>query len=145
MSGSTGRTKACDPGDARERLTRAREFLSVAVLVAGEHLDDDDLNLSGVAASLAVLAGIAASDAVCCTILGRRSRGSDHRHAVHLLQAVTRIGPDMAKDLDRLLALKDNAHYGILGLSDGDADRAVRWAGRMVDAATTAVIDRPEG
>jgi len=51
----------------------------VAELVAGEHEIPESRS---VAAALAVLAGIAASDAACCAALGRRSRGDDHRQAV---------------------------------------------------------------
>ena len=73
---STSRTAACSPAQATTRLDHARAFLDVAELV-GEQ--DDELATPNVAASLAVLAGIAASDAVCCAVLGRRSRGQDHR------------------------------------------------------------------
>ncbi|HZN18923.1 MAG TPA: hypothetical protein VFB84_12225 [Micromonosporaceae bacterium] len=42
-------------------------FLEVAEMVGAEQ---DELATPGVAAALAVLAGIAASDAVCCAALG---------------------------------------------------------------------------
>jgi hypothetical protein len=42
-------------------------------------------------------------------------------------------GGEMAKDLDRLLDIKDSAHYGILGVADNDARRALDWASRMID------------
>ena len=64
-----GRAEACGRREAQARLDQARAFLDVAKLV-GEQ--DDDLATPNVAASLAVLAGIAASDAVCCAVLGRR-------------------------------------------------------------------------
>jgi len=50
-----GRTQVCNPEQARVRLTQARAFLEVAELVVGEN---DELATPGVAASLAVLAGI---------------------------------------------------------------------------------------
>jgi hypothetical protein len=52
-------------------------FADVADLVLGEHVD----TAPGVAAALSVLAGIAAADAACGAVLGRRSRGQDHRQA----------------------------------------------------------------
>jgi hypothetical protein len=97
------------------------------------------INLSGVAAALAVLAGIAAADAASCHRLGVRSRGHDHAQAVELVKLVVPHGDDIARDLDRLLDLKDNAHYGILGVADGDARKAVEWARRTIDN-TRAVL-----
>ena len=41
----------------------------------------------------------------------------------------------MASDLDRLLDLKDNAHYGVLGVSQQEARSAVAQARRIVTAA----------
>ena len=108
----------------------------MADLVLGEQVetetDDDAINLGGVSAALAVLAGIAASDAATCQRLGVRSRGQDHTEAVGLLRTVLPDGPDLAKDLERLLDIKDSAQYGVLGVSDAEARRAVDWARRMV-------------
>lgn len=53
-------TKACTREDAVVRLAQAESFLLVADLVRG---DATDVATPSVAASLAVLAGIAASDA----------------------------------------------------------------------------------
>lgn len=94
--------------------------------------DDDSINLSGVAAALAVLAGIAAVDAATCHRLGVRSRGQDHAEAVPIVRDVVPHGEALSKDLDRLLDLKDNAQYGVLSVSDGEARRTVEWARRMV-------------
>ena len=88
-----------------------------------------------VAASLAVLAGIAASDAVCCAALGRRPRSQDHRQAIDLLRQVAGVGGAMARDLGRLLAVKDDAHYGVLRVSGQRVTAAIRQAGRVVEAA----------
>jgi hypothetical protein len=66
-------TAKCDRSDARIRLTHAKKFLEVAEMVAAE---EDSISASAsVATALAVLAGIAASDAACCASLERRSRG----------------------------------------------------------------------
>ena len=90
-------------------------------------------------AALAVLAGIAASDAATCHRLGERSRGQGHQVAIPLLKTVVPNGPELAKDLVRLLDLKDSAHYGVLGVSDIEARHAVDWARRMVGNARTVV------
>src|SRR5580698_5396825 len=104
------RTQTCSDQDAKTRLAHARKFLDVAELVASE---GDDLEYSSVAAALAVLAGIAGSDAACCKALGRRSRGQDHRAAIELVEQIEPGGKDASKALRRLLALKDEAHYGL--------------------------------
>jgi hypothetical protein len=129
---SSGRTAGCDSAAARIRLRQAQAFVSVAELVFHEP-DDDEPPLRGVAAALAVLAGIAASDAVCCARLGKRYRGSDHARAVELLRVVQPDGEALAKDLERLLAIKDHVHYGALTVSHADANAAVARARRMVD------------
>lgn len=76
-----GRTRPCGSADARARLRQARLYLEVATLVAsdepGEH--------ATVATANAVLAGIAAADAMCCAIAGERFRGDDHRRAAEYL------------------------------------------------------------
>jgi hypothetical protein len=115
----------------------ARAFADAADLVLDEE-DDASLN---VAASLAVLAGIAASDAACCAVLGRRSRGQNHRDAVALLNGIAVVGAELGKDLARLLDLKDNAQYGVIYVSEEKARQAVRWARRMVGAAERVVLE----
>jgi len=52
-----------------------------------------------VAAGNAVLAGIAASDAICCVRLGCRHRGEDHRGATELLKTATVDGDRLAVTL----------------------------------------------
>ena len=131
------RTARCNDDDARLRLRHADSFLIVADLVL-EQPDDPLLTLTGVAASLAVLAGIAASDAACCAKLGAHARGQDHDQAIVLLRTVVPGGEAMARDLERLLGLKDDAHYGMLVLPMRRARSAVGWARRLVAAARKA-------
>ena len=133
----TGRTEICGPTHARARLEQAKAFLEVAELVEAE---DDELATPNVATALTVLAGIAAADAACCVVLGQRSRGQDHRQALALLEQVTPDGKTMARDLDRLLAVKDDAHYGFLHLNTQRATAALRQARRLVDAVTKHVL-----
>ena len=94
---------------------------------------------SHVAAALAVLSGIASSDAACCARLKKRSRGQDHREAVDLLKSVHPDGPAMAKDLKRLLNIKDAAHYAPTMISSTAAGDAVTWAERLYGLAAEAV------
>ena len=131
----SGRAQTCGKAEARTRLAHARAFVDTAGLVLG--LDDE--GSENVAASLAVLAGIAASDASCCAALGRRPRGQDHREAVTMLSGIAEVGTDMGRDLARLLDIKDNAQYGILFVSAKVAAQSVKWGQRMVAAAETVV------
>jgi hypothetical protein len=108
-------------------------FLEVAEMVGAE---TDELATPGVATALAVLAGIAASDAVCCAALGQRSRAQDHRQATVLLAQISPNGGAMARDLERLLAIKDDAHYGMLHVSSQRATAALRQARRLFEAAS---------
>jgi hypothetical protein len=116
---------------ARVRLNQAKAFLEVAELVGGE---EDELATSDVAAALAVLAGIAASDAACCATMGVRSRGQDHRQALALLAQIAPDGKVLERDLDRLLSIKDDAHYGMLHVSSQRTAAAIKQARRLVDA-----------
>lgn len=122
------RQQTCTRDDARYRLSDARSMMAVADLV----VTDD--TIPGVAGALAVLAGIAASDAACCAVLGRRHRGQDHRDAGELLKAVEPNGPAMAKDLRRLLSRKDDAHYGLGSLA---AARSARWSSGRIGCSAT--------
>jgi hypothetical protein len=75
MAGRTSKTRTqdCSRQDALSRLQQAESFVDVAdmVITGGE----TEFATPGVAAALAVLAGIAASDAACCAKLRVRPRG----------------------------------------------------------------------
>lgn len=88
MARKKGRTQACGIPQARQRFAQAPAHLEVAEL-AGD-TSDPDLEYAGVAASIAILAGIAAADAACCAALGCRSRSDNHHDAADLL---AEIGP----------------------------------------------------
>ena len=136
MARSTLRTQGCDRGDALTRLAQAESFLLAAELTVDDDSDDATPSL---AASLAVLAGIAASDAACCARLGLRARGQSHAEAVELLGTVAPGGADMAKDLQRLLNRKDDSQYGLTFVSAAEATRMVSWAKRLLERARKAV------
>ena len=136
MARSKARTQSCDRNDALIRLAQAESFFLAAELIVESESADAT---PGVAASLAVLAGIAASDAACCARLGVRARGQSHSEAIELLSAVEPSGAEMAKDLRRLLNRKDDSQYGLAFVSAGDASRMVSWAKRLLDHAQRAI------
>jgi hypothetical protein len=108
----------------------------VAELVLDERQRDE---LASVAAGLAVLAGIAASDAICCARLGQRHRGEDHRGAAALLAEAAPDGKTLANTLLRLLDVKDEAHYGVIVVAPRKARDAVKWARALAQRATDEV------
>lgn len=133
---TSGRTQSCTPDDARRRLRHARQFLDVAHLLVDQEADPE---YTSAAAALAVLAGIAASDAACCKTLGRRSRGQDHQQAADLLELVVPGGNDAAKALRKLLSTKDTAHYGLIDLTASQLKVTLRQADALVDFARQSV------
>jgi hypothetical protein len=122
------RTQGCSEDDALRRLRDARAQLDLAELAAA----DSSAEEQKAAASCAVLAGIAAADAACCKSLGRRSRSQDHRDAVELVRRVTPGGSDAAKQLERLLGLKDQAQYGLQDVAGQKLQTARRQARALV-------------
>ncbi len=135
------RVTPCTPADARGRLRKAESLITGAELVL-EAGDDANLDLPSVAAALAalaVLAGIAASDAACCSALGEHSRGQDHQQAARLLATVSPHGTRMGKDFKRLLDRKVNAHYGFMSTTESEARDMLAWAQRLVTDARSAV------
>lgn len=67
-------------------------YLDLTQVAAAESGDE----ARNVAAGNAVLAGIAASDAICCVRLNKRHRGQDHQGAVALLGLIRPHGPMLA-------------------------------------------------
>lgn len=92
--------------------------------------------MPGVAAGLAVLAGIAGSDAICARRLGKIYRGDDHRGAAALLKEATPDGKKLSSTFLRLIDIKDEAHYGLLLVPPRRARDAARWAKQLVDRAS---------
>lgn len=133
---SKSSTSPCGRTDARTRLAQAKKFLDVAQSCVNDMSDD---SLPQVAAALAVLAGIAASDAACCARLLQRPRGQDHREAEALVATIHPDGDKMAKDLGRLLNEKDNAHYGTMLVSHSTAKKMIGWAERLIGLAEVAL------
>lgn len=86
----------------------------------------------------AVLAAIAASDALTCLRLGCHNRGQGHGEGAALLRTIRPDGPRLAKDLSTALGVKDAAHYGSVFVSATTLKSTLRAAGRFVDAAERA-------
>lgn len=120
--------RAGDKGQARSRRRIAAKYLEVAQLIASE--DGAAIN---VCAGLAVLAGIAAGDAVCLAATGERYSGNDHAAAAELLG---RVDAKLGTQLFNLVALKPGSHYGHDLLDAKDRAAALRAAGALVEAAT---------
>lgn len=120
-------------GDARARRIIAARYLEVADLAATE----EGPGANNVVIGIAVLAGIAASDAICLSATGSRYAGDDHAEAARVLGQVDRA---MGTELSKLVRLKPGAHYGSAFISDSDRVRAMRAAQRLVEAATDRTL-----
>lgn len=125
------RSSPCGATEARARLQTAEAYLETAELVHTEAR----AQFANVTAGLAVLAGIAASDAICCIRLRRRHRGDDHLGAADLLEGATPDGRKLAASLRRLLNVKDTAHYGTSLIGPRPASDTIRWARALVERA----------
>jgi hypothetical protein len=131
------RTQACGKAQARQRLADAKSFLEVAELAAD--VNDPNLEYGSVAASVAILAGIAGADAACCQGLGKRSRSDDHHDAEALLQQIAPGGKQAASRLRQLVNLKDAAHYGFVNVTTPQLKRSLRQAQQLVEFADRVV------
>jgi len=99
---------------------------------------DEQSEHTTVATGNAVLAAIAASDALCCELSGQHHRGEDHRAAADYLEEVTgdrQLGAALRDALD----LKDSGHYGLANVSKANAAKAIRRARKLVEAANEAL------
>lgn len=135
MTTRSGRTQRCSIADARRRLQHSKQFLEVAEIAAEDQDEDGSLEYGNAAATLAVLAGIAAADAACCKTLGRRSRADDHDQAARLVAEIARGGATAAKDMHALVALKNDAQYGFYAIGPGELTKALRKARNLVSFA----------
>lgn len=123
-----------DPTSITEGAGTAREHLQVAEERVGYAAQTEGASAEAqVAASNAINAGIAASDAICGKALGERSNDADHRTAVALLASVRPNGVKLSTHLARLLADKSQHQYGGY-VTRKRAERAVKHARNLVDA-----------
>lgn len=131
-----GRSGKCGKSQAKVRLMAARKYIEAAEMLEGEALEGIEESAS-VAASMAVLAGIAASDAACCIKLAMRPRGDDHQQAAEFLKQIDG-GDKAAAYLSELLSLKDTAQYGMIHISLRDLKIAMRRAALLLEFAEKA-------
>lgn len=78
-------------------------------------------------------------DAACCSALGTMARGQDHRHATDLVADVYPSGKDAAKQLARLLSLKEASQYGAKPISAADRRGALRQGANLIAFADEAL------
>jgi hypothetical protein len=119
--------------DALTRAKHARGFVSAAEIITEFADEIGDEAVSTVVSSLAVLAGIAAADAICGVTLKQRSSSDDHAEAVRMLATVSPRGNDYARDLRRLVAAKSGVQYSPRLVSPAVARDLTKYARRLVD------------
>lgn len=124
-------TTKATTAQARSRRVIAEKYLEVAELVGIE--DGAAIN---VCVGLAVLAGIAAGDAICIAATGERYSGTDHAAAADLL---ARVDTQLGRRLRRLAGHKPASHYGEALLGGNDRQNALRAARHLVEAAARRV------
>ena len=134
MSRAKSGTQSCTKAEAKTRLKQAQVYLTVADLVMSKEPGEE----ATVATANAVLAAIAAADAICCSAAGSRFRGADHRGAADHLEQVTN-EKKLASLLRDVIDLKDGGHYGLTNVQVTRATSAVRKAG----PAPAAVVPGP--
>ncbi|KRE22869.1 hypothetical protein ASG80_08265 [Agromyces sp. Soil535] len=123
--------------DVATRASHARAFMAAAELV--DALADDagiesKANLLG---SLAVLAGIAASDAICGASLGERAAGENHTDAVVLLKRASPPEDSSSAQLKRLLDAKTTTQYSPILIGDTKAADLLTAAQRLLKTMET--------
>lgn len=134
MAKRTSRTRPCDRQDAKQRHDQAKAFAEVAEL---DPLSDDGPTRSA-AESNAVLAGIAAGDAICCRRLGRHSAANDHQQALAMLEKAGDVGKAARSHLETLLSIKNKAQYEEVDPTATETKRAIRAMRSLLELAATA-------
>lgn len=124
------RTVGCTHTTRVGRLAKAQQFWLAAQTI--EDFADDEATVTDAYTTLAIHAGIAAADVICCARLGEHARGDDHDEAVSLLASADKA---RAKDLAMLLRMKTRAGYSHEPTSRTDRQRARRAAARLAQAA----------
>lgn len=122
------RTKKVSAAQVRAYAGKAQEYADAAASELGAERFI-------AASSLAVHAGINASDAVCGARLGERAAGDSHDQVLALLKTAGKDGVEVEKELRRLLPLKTKAEYEPDDVAVGVATKAVERALRCVAIA----------
>lgn len=121
-----------DPGALYGRTTKMVQFVEAAEIILA--LADDD-ELRDAVVTLAVHAGIAASDVICLRRLGYYWQSANHHEAIEHLR---RADAASARHLSTLLSLKTRAGYGHDTMSPSNVTRAVRAMQYLSAAARAA-------
>lgn len=129
MNSRGPRTRPISRAEISVRAASARRYLEVGEVVIGADPADRQ-----VAAGLAVLAAVAAGDAICGSALGEHARGQDHGQSADLVRTVRPDGADLARHLARVLEHKPNAHYGTTYLTPETVQAMLHHARELVDA-----------
>jgi len=117
----TPRRQLSNPAIIAGRQSKAEQFANAFDLI---HTFADELgDVADACVTLAVHAGIAASDVVCCVRLGEHATGENHREAISLLGQVD---AQLAKHLATLLEMKSKAGYGHVAVAADSLKRAQR-------------------
>jgi uncharacterized protein (UPF0332 family) len=113
---------------AEGHLEKAKAFLEAAQT-------NLEFKLYDPATSDAVVAGINAKDVICLMLTGETKKTENHNAAVAELKVAGQVGADQVNNFQRLLRLKSRSQYQAAAVSTSDAEKAIEWAQRMVDAA----------
>jgi hypothetical protein len=130
---SNERTRPCTPQIGEGRFRKSEQSFDAAETIrefAGKEADVGDAFVT-----LCVHAGIAASDVICCRLLGRYAREQDHQEAVNLLSSVQPDGRELGAALSALLEMKTRAGYGAEPVNADQRRRARRCANQLLNAA----------
>lgn len=124
------RTKPCSASIAQGRLNKANQFITAAETI--RDIAGEDEEIADAFVTLCVHAGIAASDVICCSSLGKHAQGESHDEATTLLASADK---DAAKHLRTLLRLKTKAGYGHVPATQDEIKKADRAADALVEKA----------
>jgi hypothetical protein len=138
----TVKVRAMTRADAVVRQQHARAFFTAAELVSELGDDAGMTNTGNTIGSLAVLAGIAAADAICGATLGHRAAGDSHADAVKLVkQAVP--GTNYSAQLRRLIDSKSESQYSTSLITDARAAELMVSAQKLLDGADEVLRSLP--
>lgn len=124
------RTKPCSATITKGRFDKANQFIIAAETI--RDLADGDDDVADAFVTLCVHAGIAASDVICCSTLGKHAQGESHEEAAALLSSADK---DAAKHLRTLLKLKTKAGYGHTPATKDEVKKADRAAEALMEKA----------
>ncbi len=125
----TPRERAIDRAGVLHRAQQARAYLEVAQSASSVAVPGS----TNVAGSNAVLAGIAAADAICGHTIGARAAGDAHAEAISLLQRATPPGSRASTHLRRLLSSKTDTQYSSNLVSVTKAAEMLNSAEKLIE------------